>query len=323
MSSSGVGDSPLETQTAVKPQTTVRSLSKGVSTSSLTPAASSRNVGVAELVSELERDASLDATPEKTPGKGVLLFSVVDTVAGETRDLIEVSSEQTRNSSVSLQFIVPQLVGGGENPDLNVILRDSDDSGAVAMQLAFPHLRQAYVIAARQYIILSGQGHNFSPDLQWYANKVLPPSAVEVRLSQDAAEWSADLARRWLTLAERASIHHGDLRITAPEQLPSDILLVVGNVDLEFSGQLQCSILATGRIRVRCRQAFFKPLVDNVLFFSEGGIDINGGDNGFRGDLAALNGRLRIQGCRQRFASGSLWGRHVFIRGECQAFISD
>jgi len=321
----GSGSTSADVPTAETTLAALPELAKGVSAASsdIAPASRSRGVAAAGAVSESFTRDGQDVALNDGAEKGVVLFSVDDAVAGEARDLIELPTEQTSNSEISLQFIVHQSIGGNTNSDFDVILRDRDDASGVSVQVSRASAHQPYVIAARQYIVLGGNGHDFSPDLQWHAARVLPASAVTASCSPRAAEWSADLARRWLALAERASIHHGDLRITAPEQLPAGVLLVVGDVEMSVTGQLQCSILATGRIRVRCRHAFFKPLVDNVLFLSESGIDIRGDDNGFRGDMAALDSRVRIQGRRQRFASGSLWGRHVLIRGENHAFISD
>jgi hypothetical protein len=255
--------------------------------------------------------------------QALIRLSVFDADSGVTSELFELSEEQAAAHPMHLHVIANKGISGENEHEFSVLVDSLHDSDSVALSLPWPSLLRPYIIAAQGYIVLGGFGHDLSSSLRWQAAEVRPKTALIGRENMENTELILDYARRWLKLAEKATIHYGSCRIHSPAQLPAALLLVIGDVELNITGHVQCSILATGRIRVRGHQAFFRPYVDNVLFFSEKGIELGGSDNGFRGDIAVPVARLRIQGRRQRFASGGLWGRHVLIRGENHAFISD
>lgn len=126
----------------------------------------------------------------------------------------------------------------------------------------------------------------------------------------------------WHQLASDAKIIVGDLVVPHGYLLEPGTYLVKGNVRIEGGARGNITILSEGKIIVKSGDVHFRPLEDDILFLSRGGIFLLGSESAYEGRIISLTGEARVYGKGQTFFNGGIFAPEITIKGRRNAILT-
>ena len=126
----------------------------------------------------------------------------------------------------------------------------------------------------------------------------------------------------WHRLASEAKLIAGDLVVPRGYLLEPGTYLVRGNVRFEGGTRGNITILSEGKIIIKSSDVHFRPMEEEILFLSRGGIFLLGSESAYEGKIISLNGEIRAYGKGQTFFNGGMFAPEITLKGRRNAILT-